>query len=150
MGKLVYGRREELLAWAAERIGIERFREDARAIGIEKAGQLAGVVVYDTFSPTDCHMHVASDGSGHWLTREFLAHVFAYPFIQCGYLRVTAPIAESNTKSLNLNLRLGFKIEGFHPYAAVDGGAMVTTALMREDCKYLPATVRHMRKRHNG
>lgn len=144
--RIVYGENERLTAWAAERIGLGSFRDDAQAIGIEKGGQLAGVVVYDTFSPTDCYMHAASDGSGHWLTREFLAHVFAYPFITCGYLRVTAPVSERNGRSLRLNLHLGFKVEGRHPYAANDGAAMLTMAMLRCDCKYLPVSARHMRK----
>lgn len=144
--RIVYGEAKRLIAWAEERIGLGSFRDDARAIGIEKNGVLAGVVVYDTFSPTDCYMHAASDGSGRWLTREFLTHIFAYPFIQCGYLRVTAPVAESNARSIRLNLHLGFRIEGRHPYAANDGGAMLTTAMLRCDCKYLPVSARHMRK----
>lgn len=148
--RIIYGESARLTAWAAECIGLGSFRDDAQAIGIEKNGRLSGVVVYDTFSPTDCYMHAASDGSGHWLTREFLSHVFAYPFITCGYRRVTAPVAESNTKSLRLNLHLGFKVEGRHPYAATDGGAMMTMALMRSDCKYLPDSARHMRKQQHG
>lgn len=144
--KLIYGENERLLKWAAERIGIGSFRSDAQTIGIEKNGQLAGVAVFDTFSSSDCSMHVASDGSGHWLTRAFLVHAFAYPFITCGYRRVTSPIAESNTAALRFNRHLGFEQEGYHPYGAADGGALITQGLMRDRCKYLPTEHRHMRK----
>lgn len=144
--KLIYGENERLLTWAAARIGIGAFRSDAQAIGIERDGQLAGVAVFDTFSSSDCSMHVASDGSGHWLTRAFLVHAFAYPFITCGYRRVTSPIAESNKQALRFNRHLGFKQEGYHPYAAEDGGAMLTQALMRENCRFIPLAARHMRK----
>lgn len=143
---LIYDDKDRVLAWAAERIGIDSFRADAQAIGLARDGALVGAVVYDTFSTSDCSMHVASDGSGHWLTRAFLVHAFAFPFLQCGYRRVTSPIAERNTAALRFNRHLGFKQEGYHPYAAADGGALITQALMREDCKYLPVSARHMRK----
>lgn len=138
---LIYDRRDELLAWAAERIGIGQFRSDARTIGLARGNGLAAVVVFDTFSSYDCCMHVASDGSGHWLTREFLVHAFSYPFIQCKLPRVTSPIAESNAKSLRFNLKLGFQVEGRHPMGAKDG-AMLTTGLLRKSCRYIPKEYR--------
>jgi RimJ/RimL family protein N-acetyltransferase len=98
-------------------------------------------VAYDTFSSHDCYMHVASDGSGHWLTREFLVHVFSYPFITCKLPRVTAPVAESNTRSIRFNLRLGFQIEGRHPAATRDG-ALITTGLLRSRCIFIPKEYR--------
>lgn len=135
--KLIYGENERLLPWACERIGIGSFRKEAQAIGLERDGVLVGAVIFDTFSSYDCCMHVASDGSGHWLTREFLVHAFSYPFITCGYRRVTSPIAESNTRALKFNLRLGFEVEGRHPLMAKDG-AMITTGLLRSRCIYIP------------
>jgi RimJ/RimL family protein N-acetyltransferase len=139
--RLIYGEEEQLLPWACERIGIRSFRKDAQAIGLERSGRLAGVVVFDTFSSYDCCIHVASDGSGHWLTAGFLRAVFSYPFVQCGLPRVTAPVAESNTRSLRFNKHLGFEVEGRHPLAAKDG-AMITTALLRKNCIYIPKEYR--------
>lgn len=144
MSELVYDRREELLEWAAEKIGIQAFRSDAQAIGLERSGVPVAVVVFDSFSPTDCAMHVASDGSGHWLTRRFLVHAFVYPFVQCRKLRVTSPIAESNQKALRFNRHLGFRQEGYHPYGAEDG-ALLTMGLLRKDCRFIPKSERHMR-----
>lgn len=145
MDALIYNEREELLAWACARIGIASFRGDAHAIGLRRGGKIVSVCVFDTFSSHDCAMHIASDGSGHWLTRTFLKACFMYPFVQCGYLRVYSPIAQSNMRALRFNLKLGFKVEGLHPYAAKDG-AMVTTGLLRESCRFIPNQFRHMRK----
>lgn len=136
--RLVYDDTERLLAWACERIGIGSFRSDAQAIGIEKDDQLAAVVIYDTFSSTDCFMHVASDGSRNWLTRTFLKHAFAYPFITCNLPRVSSPIAESNQAALKFNMGLGFVQEGYHPMAAHDGGAILSMGLLRRSCIYIP------------
>lgn len=141
MSEIVYNRREELLAWAAERIGIRAFRSDAQAIGLETGGVLRAVCVYDGFSSRDCFMHVASDGSRHWLTRRFLIHAFSYPFITCDLPRVSSPIAEANTRALAFNLKLGFQREGYHPEAC-ETGAVVTTGLLRRNCMFIPKEYR--------
>lgn len=136
--RLIYDDTERLLAWACERIGIHSFRSDAQAIGLERNGVLVGVTVFDTFSSRDCYMHVASDGSRHWLTREFLVASFIYPFVQCGLPRVSSPIAESNQQALRFNMKLGFTQEGYHPLAAHDGGAILSMALLRKNCQFIP------------
>lgn len=139
--RLIYGENERLLTWAAGKIGVQGFREDAQAIGLERSGMLVGVVAFDTFSKLDCYMHVASDGSGHWLTPGFIRAAFAYPFVQCRLQRVTSPIAESNTRTLRFNLHLGFKREGYHPMACKTG-ALITTGMLRKDCRYIPKEYR--------
>lgn len=144
MTALIYNEREELLSWACARIGIASFRQDAHAIGLRRDGRIVAVCVFDAFSSFDCAMHIASDGSGHWLTREFRHAVFMYPFVQCGYRRVYSPIAESNKRALRFNLKLGFRVEGIHPYGARDG-ALITTGLLRDACRFIPKEYRHMR-----
>jgi RimJ/RimL family protein N-acetyltransferase len=139
--RLIYDERERLLAWSAEKIGIGAFRSDAQAIGLARDDAVVAVVVFDTFSSHDCFMHVASDGGGHWLTREFLKRAFVYPFVQCGLPRVSSPIAESNTKALAFNLHLGFAREGYHPDAC-STGAVITTGLLRKNCIYIPKEYR--------
>lgn len=141
MATVIYNQNDRLLAWANERTGNGSFRPDAQAIGLERDGELSAVCVFDSFSQFDCLMHVASDGSKRWLTREFLVHCFAYPFITCGLSRVSSHIAESNKASLRFNLKLGFKAEGIHPMAAGDV-AMISTGLLRRDCIFLPVSAR--------
>lgn len=136
--QLIYDDTERLLAWACERIGIAAFRSDAQAIGLERGGKLVAVCVFDTFSSRDCYMHIASDGSGHWLTRTFLKVCFIFPFVQCGLPRVSSPIAESNRQALKFNMKLGFTQEGYHPLAAHDGGAVLSMALLRKNCQFIP------------
>ena len=138
---LIYDQQERLLAWACEKIGIDSFRSDATAIGQEKDGELVAVVVFDTFSPTDCAMHIASDGTGRWMNKELLVSSFAYPFIQLGYPRITGIVAESNTKALEFDLKLGFKREGYCRKAAKDGGAIIVLGMLKEECRFIPRTV---------
>lgn len=128
---------EEDIAWAADRIGIRSFRKDAKGIAIERASRLSAVVVYDCFSACDCSMHIASDGSRRWLTREFLAEAFAYPFLQLGLRRVTAKVASKNLDALEFDRRLGFLDEGLCREAMPDDD-IVILGMLRRDCRLIP------------
>lgn len=142
--RIVAGEDSRILPWAAEIIGIHGFRSDAKAIGIERDGKLAGAVIFDTFSDTDCCMHVASDGSRNWLTRAFLREVFWYPFVRLGYKRVNVPVAESNKKARVFVMNLGFRPEGYHPYGAKDC-ALIMHGMLRANCRWIPSSERHMK-----
>lgn len=138
---LLYHQEDRLLPWAAERTGGGTFRADAVALGWEQDGILRAVVVYDGFSEADCNMHIASDGSRRWLTRQFLAAAFAHPFQQWGLRRVTALVPADNEAALRFDEHLGFVREGYHPHALPDGD-LVTLGLLKEHCKHLaPAPV---------
>lgn len=147
--RLVYDEDERILPWAAKIIGMNRFRPDAKAIGIERDGELEGCVVFDTFSDVECQMHVASISNRRWMTRGFLRAVFAYPFIQCGFLRVTVPVAEINRHARVFVLNLGFKQEGYHPNGVKDG-AYITHGMIRSSCRWIPQDERHIRQADNG
>lgn len=136
MAKVIYADQQACLVWAAGRIGISAFRSDARAIGLERDGVLVAVSVYDTFSPGSCAMHIASDGSGRWLNKDFLFSMFAYPFIQCGFRRVTGLISASNTASLRFARHIGFQDEGVLREEAPDGDVIVL-GMLRRECKWI-------------
>lgn len=140
--RLVYGEDERLIAWASERIGGLQFRPDAKAIGSEINGKLVGVTVFDCFSTCDVNMHIASDGSGHWLTRAFLVAGFAYPFIQCGMRRVTGLVPAKNEAALRFDLHLGFKKEGLCRHALPDDDIIIL-GMTRSECRFIPPEHRH-------
>lgn len=138
---LIYNQDARLVPWVAERTGGGTFRPDATAIGLERDGELVAAVVFDGFSKADCNMHVASDGSKRWLSRGFLAAVFAYPFTQLGLRRVTALVPASNTVALEFDKGLGFVQEGYHPHGLPDDD-LVTLGMLRGACRYLPDNLR--------
>lgn len=144
MHDLIYDRQDELLAWAAERIGIARFRPDAKAIGRHRDGKLVGVVVFDGFSSTDCNVHLASDGSKHWMTRSFATAALAYPFIQLGYRRITGLVHAEDAATLAFDEHFGFKREGLHRCAAEDGGDVISLGLLRSECRFIPQEYRNV------
>lgn len=137
MAHLIYGQEDRLLPWAQERIGVA-FRRDAHTIGLEKEGRLVAVVVFDTFSEVDCHMHIASDGTRAWMNKALLVSAFAYPFLQLRLNRVTGLVPASNTQALAFDEHLGFVREGYHPKAGPNGDDLITLGMLREACRFIP------------
>lgn len=139
---LLYDDKEKLIQWASERSD-SRYHTDAVAIGRASSdGTIRAVTVYDRFMFCDCNIHVASDGSGHWGTREFFCAAFAYPFIQCGLRRVTALVPAKNKRALRLDLHLGFEFEGRCRNMLPDDD-LIILGMLRENCRYIPKEYRH-------
>lgn len=139
--EFVYGRDEELVAWAQARIPDCRFRDDARAIGRQKNGEIVGVVVYDTFSTNQCFVHLAS-GARKWMSPEFAYHAMAFPFIQCGFPRISCIVSEANFLSLRFTRLFGWTEEGRLREAGPNGEDLVLFGMLRHECRYLPAPAR--------
>lgn len=133
--------KEQLIAWAESRIGV-KFRQDAKALGRMKGGELVAVVVYDNFSEADCNMHIASDGSKRWLNRELLSAAFYYPFVQLKLRRVTGLVPAKNADALNFDRKIGFVVEGLCRHALPDDD-IVVLGMLREHCPWIPPEYRH-------
>lgn len=140
MSELIYGQDETLIEWAQCVIGCT-FRSDATAIGNASDGKILAVAVFDGFSECDCNIHIASDGSGHVLSRGFLAASFAYPFIQLNMRRVTGLVPASNTKALKFDYHLGFVFEG-RCRNALPNDDIIILGMLREECPFLPEKYR--------
>lgn len=136
MATLIYEGQEGLIKWASERIGFEP-RSDARAIGWGDGDGIQAVTLWDGFSECDCNIHIASDGSGHWLRRGFLRASFWHPFIQWNMRRVTGLVPSKNTAALRFDLHLGFEREGLIRHALPDDDIIVV-GMLREKCRYIP------------
>lgn len=141
---VIYGQEERLLPWAQARIGLGPFRRDAYTIGLERDGQLVAVAVFDNFSPADCHVHLASDGSRHWMTRAYLLAAFSYPFVQLGLRRITGIVPAKNTAALALNEHMGYVREGYSRHALPDDDVVIL-GMLRSECRFLTGEQRHAR-----
>ena len=135
---LVYDRRDDLLAWAAEKMGSPNMQwaPDTATIGVERGDALCAVAAYNIFSGSGCCAHIATDGSRAWASRGILAALFAYPFIQCGLDRITLPISRKNIRSQILALKLGFSFEG-RLARNHDGEDEILLGMLREECPWL-------------
>lgn len=144
MGELIYNQTDRLKDWALQRLPDVPANGDAHFMGLEVDGELVVVVLYESFTPHMCSMHVVSDNGRRWCTRGFLAAAFAYPFIQLGLARVTALIPASNAKALSMDIRLGFKPEGVMR-GGLGNDDLVVMGMLRSECVWLPKESRHGR-----
>lgn len=139
---IIYDQTERLLQWAGPRNDAGTLPAETRAIGLERAGEIIAVVYYNAFTEHNCAIHVASNGKADWLSRRFLSHVFAYPFVQLKLRRVTAYVAESNERALSMDWRLGFRVEGKLEQAAGDED-LIVMGMLRQNCLWIPEVHRH-------
>lgn len=109
---IVYKQDARLVEWVNRQLGLAFDPEKVKSIAtIDDDGKLLAVVLYSRFSAFGCEMTIASN-SPRWCSRKFLKAAFQYPFIQCGFKRVSFVTTPSNTKAIELNKRLGAKLEG--------------------------------------
>lgn len=139
--RIVYDDQDRMLAFAIEKGASEQWNRDAVAIGREVDGQLVAVAVYEHFTDGDCHVHIASDGSRRWCTRELLVRWFAYPFLQLRLRRITGLVPSRNERALKFDLALGFQVEGRMREAFPDGD-MIILGMLRRECRFLPRSSR--------
>lgn len=137
MLRLLLNSPERLIGWAQEVIGCTFF-PDARAIGWGDDEVIRAVAVYDRWSDTDCCVHLASDQTGRWMTRQFLAAGFHYPFVTAGRNRITGLVPASNEAALRLNCHFGYRREGVLREACPDGSDIIILGMLRRECRFLP------------
>lgn len=111
---------------------------------------LLGGVTYTGYTGASIQMHVAGF-MANWATRDFLWTIFDYPFNQLGCPKVFGQVPESNTRALEIDQKLGFKIVAKIDDVFPDGACYVL-ALAREDCRWLKlkprSIVARSEKRH--
>lgn len=139
---VVYDDPDAMIAWAQERTPTGApYREDARAIGLasDSDHSFVAVVVFDTFTPWDCQVHVVA--SRRWIDPIFMRHACAFAFLTCGYERVGAIISQDNRPALSLARWMGFRREGYQRMAGIHNEGMVALGLLRAQCRWLPKTM---------
>ena len=104
--------------------------------GLEEDGRIIAGVVFNDYNGANISMHVASDGSKRWMTRQFIWMVFDYAFNQAKVKRITGLVGEGNTEAQLFDEHIGFKLEttlsDAHP-----SGDLLIYVLRREDCRWL-------------
>lgn len=123
-----------LYSWLHDRIELP-WSPDFRALGKLFDGELVAVVGYNQFTGTSCHMHMAVDNP-KVITKSFLKAAFRYPFIMLNHKIVFGVVIGNNKKSLDIDLRLGFKELLYIPEAHPDGGIHLL-AMKRDECRWI-------------
>ncbi|MBB3947055.1 RimJ/RimL family protein N-acetyltransferase [Rhizobium skierniewicense] len=137
MKEVIYGPTDELVALAARR-GKLSFRDDAKAIAIQSANGIDGVVIFDAFTTRGCWVSVVSNGSRRWITRELIIKVFCYPFLQLNYPRLNSFVSVNNADAIRFNEHFGFQREGVMRKAGDEGEDLIVYGMLREECRWLP------------
>ena len=111
--------------------------EDFQALGRMEGERLIGVVGYNGFCGLTCQIHTAGDG--HWVSREFIAKTFDYPFVQLGMEHLFAPVAQTNAKALRFDRHMGFTEFGRIKDGYERGIDMIVLTMSKKDCKWISA-----------
>ena len=119
--------------WVADKAGGHFDTSVSKAIGLKRNDKLIAGVIYEHWTGSSFVCHIAFMGR---LTREFIAAVFQYPFLQCGASKLIAPIDSSNLKALGLVGNMGFVEEGRISGGYPDGDIVLLT-LSKESCRFL-------------
>lgn len=131
---IVFG--EHVCRWVAERTGGAYYMGSGRGIGLESGGALIAGVLFDNFNGKAVQMHVASDGTKRWMTREYLAVCFDYPFNQLKVKKVVGLVDSANDDAKRFDLALGFQHEATLKDAGRCGDLLLLT-MTRAQCRFL-------------
>lgn len=124
------------MQFVAARTGEERY-EGYAAIGLEKDGELCAGVVFTQKAGANILMHVASDGSRHWMTPAYLAACFRYAFVQEKCNRITGLVRADNVDAQRFDEHLGFKREGQLRAACTDGTDLIVYGMLKSECRFI-------------
>lgn len=102
--------------------------------GVRNEGAM---VIYDSWTPNACQVHIYSSSPRHLLNKQFLTEIFTYGFIQCDKGKLFTITPANAEESLRVSKALGFR----EVYRQVDGWDvgidMVVKEMTRSECKYL-------------
>ena len=140
MRRIVIG--QKVVEWCAKRLDEYGNFGAAVGFGVEDGGKLVAGVVFNDYNGANMNMHVCSDGTRRWMTRELLWMVFDYAFNQAKVKRLTGLVGEKNEQAKKFDEHVGFTLETTLERAHPDG-QMLVYRMFREDCKWLKLRSRH-------
>ncbi len=107
-------RHQFFIDWMASRIDLDGVfkAEDAIAIAHveyteDLKAQVLGVVAINNWSPAACEGHIASNGSGRWMTRKFARFVYDFVFNHAGKCRFNFVVGVDNEQAVRMHDKLG-------------------------------------------
>lgn len=136
MKRIVWNEPARVAAFVADRIADAPF-EDYAAIGLESDGELIAGVVFDCKHQAAIQMHVASNGSRHWMTPAYMAACFGYAFNQEKVNIIVGLVRADNVDAQRFDEHLGFKKRGQLPQACTDGTDLIVYGMLRSECRYI-------------
>lgn len=108
----------------------------SQVIASLRGARIAAVVLYSRIARGACEMSIVTDGGRDWASAGFVRAAFEHPFKALNLNRCGVLIAESNSASIRLAVKLGFEMEGI-ARQYFDGEDAYLLGLMRDDCQWL-------------
>jgi|TARA_R110000824_G_scaffold196779_2_gene380067 RimJ/RimL family protein N-acetyltransferase len=131
--QLICGHDEKMAAWAEENFpDCAPLCRPLSSIGILSSdNKIMGVAIFNNYRQNDIEITFIT-ATPKWATPGNIRGILNYPFIQLGVKRMTAITKKSNKQARKFLIRLGFDLEGVHPYAAKDGSSSCTYGLYQK------------------
>lgn len=120
--------------WVGQRVGVDDFGP-CKTIGVARNGDLVAGAVFNNYRHPNIEVTFAAD-SPRWASRQNIACILRYPFVQLGCLRLTAFTKAKNERARTFLTGLGFEQEGYHPYGFPDDDA-VSYGILRDKCRWI-------------
>lgn len=118
--RLVFDEKHRVGAWVAQQVGQQSSWGDFYAMGAELGGQLVSGVVVNQNTDSNAMVHLVVSRPTRLMSVLF-DHTYLYAFRQLGLKRLTAPVEETNVKSLKLCKHVGFEEEAVLKHAGTNG-----------------------------
>lgn len=123
---------EWLRAWLQKRLPDTDIGNDSVCLGVWRNGKLAAVAGFYNYRHVDIEISFAADDP-RWATKQTIAWILGYPFLQLKTQRVTAMVAKSNKRCRKLLLGAGFLEEGRHRDAGRNLETMFSYGMTNRD-----------------
>lgn len=135
-GALVYGADTVVGPWIARRVARAGWNGEP-TIGVVRGGRLVAGAMFENYNGIHCNCTIAAEEGSRWADRAVLRGLFAYPFLQLDCVAMSALVASSNLKSLNLAAKLGFTAEAIVRFAAHDQSDVIVMKMHRKNCRWI-------------
>lgn len=139
---LTVDHQDVLLAWAARKLGTDGWPKESRAYGVVEPREgmkplLRAVIVVNSHHGASCRIHIASDGSRKWATRDVLARLAAFIHIGMKVNRIWTVVSVANVPAIITCLKIGFQIQGRVARGADDGSDGIIVSMFADENPWL-------------
>jgi hypothetical protein len=131
-------------AWVMTRVGGLFNDKTDHVIAVVRDERTQGGVVYTGYLGAAIILHMAGNET-NWATRDFLWMVYDYAFNQLGVRKLLGIVSANNLRALQIDLRMGFKVEAKLAEVFPDGSDALIVSMVKRDCKWLRIRPRHYR-----
>ncbi len=112
----------------------------SRSVG---SNLLVGVILNE-YTGSSINSHIAGFDP-RWVSHDMIWVVFHYVFVQLGCSKMFGQVPSTNSKALEFDRKLGFKVEARIKEVFPDGD-LIVLAMKKADCRWLRLKPRHLKE----